>query len=136
VRTTYAALPHPNIRAISILDRYLEHQRVYIFGRGKDQKVFLASGDLMERNLLWRIEVGFPVYAEMLKKQVVHTMALQVLDTYKARTLDKHQSNPYQEKRDPKRRAQETTYHYFQKLFEHRKDLSKVRHLKLPLTAR
>ncbi|MCA9434499.1 MAG: polyphosphate kinase 1 [Candidatus Omnitrophica bacterium] len=133
VRTTYGLLPHKNIRAISILDRYLEHQRVYIFGQGKDQKVFLGSGDMMERNLLWRVEVGFPVYSELLKKQVVHTMALQILDTYKARTLDKEQSNPYQEKRDPKKRAQETTYNYFLKLFENRKHLSKVRHLKLPI---
>ena len=133
VRTTYAVLPHKNIHAISILDRYLEHQRIYIFGKGKDQKVFLGSGDLMERNLVSRIEVGFPVYSEMVKKQVVHMMALQVKDTYKARTLDEDQSNPYQEKRNPKNRAQETTYNYNLKLFANRKNLSKVRHLKLPL---
>lgn len=133
VRTTYALLPHENIRAISILDRYLEHQRIYIFGKGKDQQVFLGSGDLMERNLSWRVEVGFPVYTDLLKKQVVHTMALQVMDTYKARTLDRDQTNPYQSRRDPKKHAQDNTYEYFLRLFENRRNLSKIRHHKLPV---
>ena len=95
VRTTYAMKPHENIRAISILDRYLEHQRCYLFGKGKDQKVYLSSADLMERNLDWRVEVAFPILNAELRQQVAEMMELQIQDTAKARFLDETQSNPY-----------------------------------------
>ena len=116
VRTTYAMLPHPNIRAISILDRYLEHQRVYLFGRGEDRVVYMSSADLMERNLDWRVEVAFPVYAEPLKKQVADMMALQTTDTEKARILDADQSNRYVGGGAGQHRAQTETYEYFRGL--------------------
>jgi len=95
VRTTYGLTPHKNMRAISILDRYLEHQRAYIFGRGSDQRVFMSSADLMQRNLDSRVEVGFPIYDPKLRKQVADMMTIQVDDNYKARYLDETQSNPY-----------------------------------------
>lgn len=95
VRTTYAMLPHENVRAISILDRYLEHQRVYLFGKGPDATMYMSSADLMERNLDWRVEVAFPINDERLKQQVQEMMALQVRDDYKARILDETQSNLY-----------------------------------------
>jgi polyphosphate kinase len=117
VRTTYAMAPHENIRAISILDRYLEHQRVYVFGKGKDRKVFLGSSDLMERNLDWRLEVAFPVYDPQLRQIITDTMAMQVNDTFKARILDEHQSNQYVGESANGRRAQEETYRYFRDLF-------------------
>ncbi len=112
VRTTYAMLPHPNIRAISILDRYLEHQRVYIFGRGEDRRVYLSSADLMTRNLDARVEVAFPVYDPQLQQQVVDMMALQIADDHKARVLDETQSNPYVGDRTGARRAQYDTRQY------------------------
>jgi polyphosphate kinase len=117
VRTTYAMLPHENIRAISILDRYLEHQRIYIFGHGDDQRVFMSSADLMERNLDWRVEVAFPVYDPQLRQIITDTMAMQVNDTFKARILDEHQSNQYVGESANGRRAQEETYRYFRDLF-------------------
>ncbi|HOV75443.1 MAG TPA: polyphosphate kinase 1 [Candidatus Hydrogenedentes bacterium] len=117
VRTTYAMLPHPNIRAISILDRFLEHQRIYIFGRGDDRLVFMSSADLMERNLDWRVEVAFPVFDPVLKGQVCDMMNLQIADNVKARILDETQSNPYVGDGSGKRRAQYDTYRYLGKLF-------------------
>ena len=115
VRTTYAIRPHPNIRAISILDRFLEHQRVYIFGRGDDAKVFMSSADLMERNLDWRVEAAFPIYDPVLKRQVQDMMDIQVRDTYKARILDETQSNVYASD-GPLLRTQESTYLYLKSL--------------------
>jgi polyphosphate kinase len=116
VRTTYAMLPHPNIRAISILDRYLEHQRVYIFGKGKDRVIYMSSADLMERNLDWRVEVAFPIYDPRLQQQVLDMMAFQIADDAKARVLDETQSNQYVSKGSGSRRAQYDTYAYFRSL--------------------
>ena len=116
VRTTYAVLPHPNIRAISILDRYLEHQRVYLFGRGEDSRIFLSSADLMERNLDWRVEAAFPIYDPRLKEQVAAMLEAQAADTSKARILDATQSNRYVADGSGPRRAQDDTYAYLRGL--------------------
>lgn len=116
VRTTYAMLPHPNIRAISILDRYLEHQRVYIFGKGDDRVIYMSSADIMERNLDWRVEAAFPIYAPRLQQQVLDMMAFQIADDTKARILDETQSNQYVAKACGSRRAQYDTYEYFKSL--------------------
>ena len=115
VRTTYAMLPHPNIRAISILDRYLEHQRIFLFGKGSDRKVFMSSSDLMERNLDWRVEVAFPIYDPRLQQEVADMLVLQVGDTYKARVLDETQSNLYVVAGNGQLQAQRATQEYFRK---------------------
>jgi polyphosphate kinase len=112
VRTTYAMLPHRNIRAISILDRYLEHQRVFIFGEGRDRCVYLSSCDLMERNLDWRVEVAFPILSLDTQQQVAEMMKLQVADTCKARILDETQSNHYAGDGTGQRRVQYDTHDY------------------------
>lgn len=117
VRTTYAMHPHENIRAISILDRYLEHQRVYIFGKGPDRKVYMSSADLMERNLDWRIEVAFPILDPGLQQEVADMMEIQLDDTFKARVLDETQSNPYIIAGSNGQRAQHETHRYFAELF-------------------
>jgi len=116
VRTTYAMRPHPNIRAISILDRFLEHQRVYQFGTGEDRCVFMSSADLMERNLDWRVEVAFPLYDPSIQQQTVDMMALQIRDDCKARVLDETQSNTYVG--HGTFRAQYDTYRYLAMLAE------------------
>ncbi|MBI2423991.1 MAG: polyphosphate kinase 1 [Candidatus Hydrogenedentes bacterium] len=118
VRTTYAMRPHPNIRAISILDRYLEHQRVYIFGNGDDRAVYMSSADLMERNLDWRVESAFPVYDKTLQRQVAAMMALQVADTAKARVLDQTQSNHYVGGDTGGKQSQIETRRFLQDLYE------------------
>ncbi|NIA14220.1 MAG: polyphosphate kinase 1 [Nitrospiraceae bacterium] len=120
VRTTYALRPHVNIRATSILDRFLEHQRVYVFGKGDDRRIFLSSADLMERNLDWRIEVAFPIYDEYLQQEVVDMMEMQLADNYKARVLDQGQSNRYVDVNgEDRHRTQYDTYRYFYELYEH-----------------
>lgn len=116
VRTTYAMLPHPNIRAISILDRFLEHQRIYVFGKGKHQVIYMSSADLMERNIDWRVEAAFPIYDKELQQQVMDFMALQIQDNVKARILDAAQTNQYVPNEGDSHQAQLDTWRYFQKI--------------------
>jgi polyphosphate kinase len=117
VRTTYAMLPHPNIRAISIVDQFLEHQRVYVFGRGDAARVFVGSSDLMERNLDWRVEAVFPVYDAALRGQVLAMLQFQIEDDCKARYYDEKQSNPYVGGPAGDRRSQRLTREYFETLY-------------------
>jgi polyphosphate kinase len=117
VRTTYAMVPHPNIRAISIVDQYLEHQRVYVFGRGEAARVFVGSSDLMERNLDWRVEVVFPIFDADIRKQVLALLQFQIEDDCKARFYDETQSNPYVGGSGGQRRAQLLTRDYFERLY-------------------
>jgi len=125
IRTTYTMRSQKNIRAISILDRYLEHQRIFIFGTGEDRHVILSSADLMERNLDWRIEVAFPVYDKKLQQQIADMMVCQVTDNTKARILDETQSNQYANESVASHRAQYDTHRYFEELY--------TRETKLPL---
>lgn len=77
-----------NIHVVSIVDKYLEHARAYVFHNGGDQLVYLASADWMSRNLVRRIEVAFPVEAPHIKQQVLDVLDLQLQDNTKARILD------------------------------------------------
>lgn len=84
-----------NIEAISIVDRFLEHSRIYIFHNNGDKKYFLASSDWMKRNLSRRVEVAFPVYDKAIQKQLQKMIDLQWNDNQKARIIDRNQSNVY-----------------------------------------
>lgn len=84
-----------NIKVLSIIDRYLEHGRIYIFHNNGDEKLYLASADWMKRNLSHRVEVGFPILEKKLKKEIKKLISLQLRDNVKARRLNKTQSNPY-----------------------------------------
>ncbi|MCB0791957.1 MAG: polyphosphate kinase 1 [Flavobacteriales bacterium] len=97
------------IRAISIVDKYLEHARVYIFHNAGKPLVYMASADLMERNLDRRVEVAFPVLDRDLRQEVIDLVELQWRDNVKARRIDKEQRNPYVDrpKDAPEVRAQE-----------------------------
>ena len=77
-----------NIEIISIIDRFLEHARIYIFANDGQEKVYLASADWMSRNLMNRVECGFPVYDEDAKKVIIDIMELQWNDPLKARKID------------------------------------------------
>ncbi|MBC7383590.1 MAG: polyphosphate kinase 1 [Bacteroidia bacterium] len=77
-----------NITVISIIDRFLEHARVYIFGNDGNEKIYLASADWMSRNLHNRIECAFPIYHPEAKKFVKDIINLQLNDHTKARILD------------------------------------------------
>jgi len=87
-----------NIEVISIVDRFLEHARAYVFHNSGDHLVFLSSADLMERNMDRRVEVAFPVIDPELRMEVIDFLELQWRDQAKARTIDAAQRNHY---RDP-----------------------------------
>lgn len=77
-----------NIEVFGIIDRYLEHSRIMIFANGGDEKYFIGSADLMERNLDRRIEVITPIYDEDLKRQLKHTILFGLKDNVKARVVN------------------------------------------------
>ncbi len=85
----------PNIQATSIVERYLEHARVFIFGGAGQEKIFLASADWMNRNLDHRIEVAIPVYNPRIQAQIRRIVDIQLKDTCKARILDERLENRF-----------------------------------------
>jgi len=89
-----------NIEIISIVDRFLEHTRVFIFNNNGDEKYYIASADWMKRNLSRRIEVGFPIYNNVIKKQLRGIIDIQLNDNMKARIIDKNQKNKYRKSND------------------------------------
>ncbi|CEH28204.1 Polyphosphate kinase (ATP-polyphosph ate phosphotransferase) (Polyphosphoric acid kinase) [Aneurinibacillus migulanus] len=77
-----------NIRVRSIVDRFLEHARIFYFQNGGDERVYLSSADWMTRNMERRVEIMFPVEVESLKKRVKEILNIQLQDNVKARVLD------------------------------------------------
>lgn len=73
-----------NIRIISIVGRYLEHSRIYIFGTGDAQKIYISSADLMTRNLSRRVEVAAPILDEKIKKTIMTMFNTMLQDNVKA----------------------------------------------------
>ena len=84
-----------NIEAISIVDRFLEHSRIFIFHNNGDEKIYLSSADWMKRNLSRRIETAFPVRDENIKKRIKEFVKLQLEDNSKARIINENQDNNY-----------------------------------------
>jgi polyphosphate kinase len=82
-------------KSISIVDQYLEHARVFIFGRGDAQQVFISSADWMVRNLDHRVEVACPIHDKSIKEELSHIMNIQLAENEKARILDASLSNEY-----------------------------------------
>jgi polyphosphate kinase len=105
------------IAAISIVDRYLEHARAFVFRNGGDPLVFLSSADWMGRNLDRRVEVAFPILDRALRGEMIDLLELQWADNTKARVIDLAQTNPYRAIRtgQPRRHAQAETYRYVAK---------------------
>ncbi|MDQ3326904.1 MAG: RNA degradosome polyphosphate kinase, partial [Chloroflexota bacterium] len=73
-----------NISVVSLVGRFLEHARVLIFGEGKNQKVYLGSCDLMERNLDGRVETLFPLREQQHRERVCRMLELQIADNVNA----------------------------------------------------
>lgn len=105
-----------NVRAISIVDKYLEHSRVFLFGNGGDEKMYITSADWMPRNLNRRIEVACPVYDPEIKNELREMLNIQLMDNTKARVLDPLLQNNYN-RNDLARtyRAQEDIYNFIKK---------------------
>lgn len=76
-----------NVEIRSIVGRYLEHSRIYIFGRDEDEKMYIASADFMTRNTERRVEVGCPIYSAEVQAKIHHLAALMWADNMKARRL-------------------------------------------------
>lgn len=95
-----------------IVDRYLEHGRVFIFHNNGEEEVYLGSADWMNRNIYRRIEVCFPVYDPRWKAQLQEMISLQLHDNVQAVWIDAAQANPPVEKEPPLIRSQEIIYHW------------------------
>ena len=76
-----------NLRVTSIVGRYLEHPRIFLFGTGADQQIYIGSADMMTRNTEKRVEVACPVYDETIRKQLTHMLKIMLADNVKAREL-------------------------------------------------
>ena len=105
-----------NIEVISIVDKYLEHPRVYVFENDGDKKVYISSADLMTRNLDNRVEVACPIYQENLKKQILDTIQISLNDNVKSRLINLNKQNEFVENKNKKVRSQWDTYDYFYKI--------------------
>ncbi len=88
-----------NINIISIVDRYLEHSRIYIFSNNGMPLIFTGSADMMTRNLSRRIEVIFPIFNKDIKKEIISIIELQLKDNVKARIIDKYDKNEFKKDR-------------------------------------
>lgn len=84
-----------NIEAISIVDKFLEHARIFIFCNDNQEKYFISSADWMTRNLDTRIEVASPVYDPELQKELKLIIDYALKDNVKARIIDMHHTNAY-----------------------------------------
>jgi polyphosphate kinase len=84
-----------NIEVISIVDKYLEHARVHIYCNGGNELIYLTSADFMSRNIDSRIEVGFPIYDQNIKKELRDIIDIQLSDNTRAREINIHNSNKY-----------------------------------------
>lgn len=109
-----------NILAISIVDRFLEHARVFWFHNDGNDEVYLSSADLMSRNLHRRIETMFPVLDDHLKKVIIDLIKIQLNDNVKSRYIDYKNNNTYRKTgNDIAIRSQVETYYYIKRIKDH-----------------
>lgn len=102
-----------NITVISIIDKFLEHARVFIFGNNGKEEMYLSSADLMTRNFEHRVEVGFPVLDEEVRQEIRDIIEFQLQDNVKARDITHLNNNKYHKNNlKVKIRAQVQTYNY------------------------
>lgn len=103
-----------NIEAISVVDKFLEHPRMFIFANDGDPKVILSSADWMTRNLDHRVEVGVPVYDPDIRQELIDTFDISWRDNVKARVFNEAQDNAYREQHGDPIRSQFVTYEYYE----------------------
>jgi len=118
VRGTCALIPgikgmSENIRVISIVDKFLEHSRIFVFANGGDEKYFISSGDWMYRNLDHRSEVAAPVFDKEIQQQLKEYLLLQFEDNMKARIVNEKLDNMHVQRPNGKTyRAQDDIYRW------------------------
>lgn len=103
-----------HMHAISIVDQFLEHARVFVFNNGKDPQVFISSADWMVRNLDHRVEAACPIYDKGIQHELIDILNIQLAENVKGRTLDNEQSNQYvpHTPGEPETRSQVAIYQY------------------------
>lgn len=104
-----------NIEVISVVDKFLEHTRLFIFENAGDAKIYISSADFMTRNLDFRVEVSCPIYDEGIKQELMDTFEICWSDNVKARIIDRNQTNQYRNNSKEKVRSQVATYTYYSK---------------------
>lgn len=105
-----------NIKAIGIVDRFLEHTRFIIFCNGDNEECFISSADLMTRNIDHRIEVTCPVFDKSIKNELKHIFEIQWNDNVKARKLDASLSNKFVKHGKKQVHSQVEVYNYLKKV--------------------
>ncbi|MDG2500249.1 MAG: polyphosphate kinase 1, partial [Flavobacteriaceae bacterium] len=102
-----------NIEVKSVVDKYLEHSRVYVFENGGKTKVYISSADLMTRNIEKRVEVACPIYQENLKQQILKTLYISDNDNIKTRVINHKSQNEFVNNSNKTIRSQIDTHTYF-----------------------
>ena len=102
-----------NIEVRSIVGRFLEHTRLFIFANAGDEKYYISSADWMTRNIERRIEVATPIFDESIQKDIKHTFELQWQDNVKSRIIDRNQKNKYYKNDQPPLNSQLEIYKYY-----------------------
>ena len=102
-----------NIEVISVIDKFLEHTRLFVFCNNNDTKVYISSADWMTRNIDNRVEVSCPIYDKEIKQELIDTFNICWNDNVKSRILNANQDNKYKRNNKEKVRAQFETYNYY-----------------------
>ena len=103
-----------NIEVISIVDKFLEHTRLYIFNNNNEPKYFISSADIMGRNLDTRVEISCPIYDLEIQQELQDTFDISWQDNVKARLISATQDNAYVREGGPAIRSQFAIYEYYQ----------------------
>jgi polyphosphate kinase len=111
-----------NIEAVSIVNKFLEHSRIFMFWNGGEPKYFISSADWMTRNLDRRVEVACPIYDKSIQQELQTHLDIQWQDNVKARILNGTLDNQYRQPdpSEPPIRAQEAIYEWLQRDYENR----------------
>ncbi len=108
-----------NIEIISIIDKFLEHTRLYIFSNNNSPKVYISSADWMTRNIENRVEVSCPIYDNGIKKELQDLFEICWQDNVKARIINENQDNKYRKNTNKSVRSQFSTYDYYLNTLDH-----------------
>ena len=104
-----------NIEVISIVDKYLEHPRVYVFENGGTPKIYLSSADFMTRNIENRVEVAVPIYDKVLQEEILDVFEIAWNDNVKARRINGLQQNVFISNHSEEIRSQVKIHEYYTK---------------------
>ena len=107
-----------NIELISVIDKFLEDTRLFVFSNHGDPKIYISSADWMTRNLDYRVEVGCPLYDTDIKNELIDTFNMAWQDNTKSRWLTDQQESPYRKLAGAPLRSQFAMYDYYKEKLE------------------